>query len=99
MMCWNTFVKHDFNIIYYCIKHITFPRFSSTLAMFSHAQAITFVADIPFHCDLFLILICFQDVKMLSKRKSSNCEIGQVFSPQRSEGKESQYHPGGGSEN
>lgn len=71
-----------FNIIDHYIKHKTFPRFSSTLAMFSHAQAITSVFDIPFHCDLFLILICFQDVEMLGKRKSSNCETGQVFSPQ-----------------
>lgn len=71
-----------FNIIGHYIKHKTFPRFSSTLAMFSHAQAITSVVDIPFHCHLFLILICFQDVKMLGKRKSSNCETGQVFIPQ-----------------
>lgn len=48
-----------FNIIYYYIKHKTFPRFSSTLAMFTHAQAITFAVDIPFHCDLFLILMFF----------------------------------------
>lgn len=82
-MCWNTFVKYMiFNIIYYYIKHKTFPRFSSTLAMFTHAQAITFAVDIPFHCDLFLILMFFRDVKMLGKRKTSDCETGQVFSPQ-----------------